>query len=62
MHDEGVMKTETTKYQFTITPANRAAFVRTSDDRNFAEAMETAKMFKNCFPDSKVEFRNRASA
>jgi hypothetical protein len=54
------MKTQNTKYQFTITPTNKAAFVRTSDDRNFEEAMETAKMFQNCFPGAKVEFSNRA--
>jgi hypothetical protein len=47
------------KFTFTISPANQAAFTRTSDDRNFEEALETAKMFEQCFPGARVEINRR---
>jgi hypothetical protein len=50
-----------TQYEFTIAPTNRAAFVRVSDDRTHDEATQTARMFQNCFPGARVEFRNRAA-
>jgi len=43
------------KFTFTIHPANRAPFTRTSDDRTEAESQITAQMFRDCFPGARVE-------
>lgn len=43
------------RYSFTIKPLNSAPFVRVSDDGTFEEAMLTAKMFQESFPEARVE-------
>lgn len=52
---------KTGKYTFTISPPNRAAFTRTSDDRTFDEAQATAKMFEESFPGARVKIDRRKS-
>jgi len=47
------------KFTFIISPTNRAAFTRTSDDRTFEQALITAKMFQECFPGARVEIKRR---
>jgi hypothetical protein len=47
------------KYTFTISPANQAAFTRVSDDRNFEEALLTAKMFQESFPGARIGINRR---
>jgi len=48
------------KYTFTIKPANKAAFTRTSDDSNYEEAMETFTMMQECFPDCEISMQNKS--
>lgn len=47
------------KFTFTISPANQAAFTRTSDDRTFKGALRTAKMFLESFPGARIEINSR---
>jgi len=49
------------RYAFDITHRDRAGEIIESDDATFEAAMETAKMLRDCFPNSRVSIVKRFS-